>query len=158
TLPLQLSAILPLEELIFPGLPFYSESSRNESRREDTFYLRGDRKNILGFAPTKDLHGESTRVQRIENEASSAPRIVNERSFICPTEEISLSFRQTGTFDAKEGMILDSEIDYRLALEDKSQMAVKVRRLYGDDLAAARTAALKVLPQSRWPAYFRRIP
>lgn len=158
TLPLQLSAILPLEELIFPALPDFTDGRGGETKRAETFYLRGGQKNILGDTPTKTLNGESTRVRRIENETSSVPRIVNERSFQCPSQGIALSFRQTGNFDAGEGMIRDSDIDYRLELQGPARLAVKVRRLSGNDFATARAAALKALPRSQWPDYFLRVP
>jgi hypothetical protein len=158
TLPLQLSAILPLEELIFPALPAFSDSPREETKKSATYYLRGGQKNILGFEPTTTLNGEFQRNCRIENETSATPRIVNERSFHCPSKEVGLSLHQVGTIDAREGMILSVEMEYLLELGDEVPVKVKVRRLYGDDLATARAAALKRLPRAKWPDYFRRVP
>src|SRR5207247_6891006 len=118
TLPLQMSSILPPEELIFPALPMFSDSPRNESKEPATFYLQGGQKTILGHMPTTTtLNGEFRRVSRIENESSSRPKIINERGFDCPSKAIGLSFRQEGTIDAREGMIMNSEIDYRLQLD-----------------------------------------
>jgi hypothetical protein len=158
TLPLQLSAVLPLEELIFPSLPTFSDSPRNESKKPTTFYMRGGQKDILGNVPTTELKGEFQSVCRIENETSTTPRIVNERSFHCPSKEVGLSLRQVGTIDAREGMILTVDMEYLLELGDEVPVNVKVRRLYGDDLATAKANALKKLPFSKWPDYFRRIP
>jgi hypothetical protein len=158
TLPLQLSAILPLEELIFPALPMFSDNPRDDTKKSATYYLRGGQKNILGFEPTTTLNGEFQRVCRIENETSATPRIVNERSFHCPSKEVGLSLRQVGTIDAREGMILSVDMEYLLELGDEVPVKVKVRRLYGDDLATAREKALQKLPPSKWPDYYRRIP
>jgi hypothetical protein len=55
-------------------------------------------------------------------------------------------------------MILSVDIEYLLELRDEVPVNVKVRRLYGDDLATAKAKALKKLPPSKWPDYFRRIP
>jgi hypothetical protein len=71
---------------------------------------------------------------------------------------VGLSFRQVGTFDAREGMILNVDLDYLLELEENVRLTVKVRRLSGNDLATARADALKKLPKAEWPEYFRRIP
>jgi hypothetical protein len=158
TLPLQMSAIIPLEELIFPELPMFSDSPRNESKQSSTFYLRGGQKNILGDTPTTTLNGEFRRVCRIEEEKSSMPRIVNERSFHCPSQEIGLSLRQVGTIDAREGMIVSVDLDYLLEMGDEVPVKVKVRRLSGEAFAAARAEALQRLPPPAWPADFRRIP
>jgi hypothetical protein len=158
TLPLQLSAILPLEELVFPELPMFSDNPRDDSKRPSTFYMRGGQKSFLGYSPITDLNGEYKRVCRIENETSATPQIVNERSFHCPDKEVGLSLRQVGTIDAREGMILSVDMEYLLELEGEVPVKVKVRRLYGDDLATAKAKALKKLPPSKWPDYFRRVP
>jgi hypothetical protein len=158
TLPLQLSAILPLEEIVFPALPFFSDSTRNESRKPATFFLRGGQKNLFRDSMFTTLDGELTSINRLENEKSTVPRIVNERTFHCPSQEINLSYRQSGNFDGQEGMIQDSDLDYLLELGEKVRLTVKVRRLYGNDLATARAAALKSLPPDEWPAYYRRMP
>lgn len=158
TLPLQLSAILPIEELIFPRLPTFSDNQREESKQAATYYLRGGQKSFLGFTPTTTLDGESRRECRIEQETSTTPQIVNERGFDCPSQGVSLSFRQVGSIDAREGMIVNSDLDYLLKLDGETRLTVKVRRLYGDDLAEARAAALKTLPRAKWPEYFRRVP
>lgn len=158
TLPLQMSAILPLEEMIFPELPMFSDNPRNETKNSSTFYLRGGEKNFFGDVPTKTLEGESRRVCRIEQETSSMPRIINERSFQSPSSGIGLSFKQVGVINAREGMIQSVDIEYLLDLEGRVPATVKVRRLSGDDLAKARTEALKRMPKTQWPAYFRRIP
>jgi hypothetical protein len=158
TLPLQLSAIIPLEELIFPRMPLFSDNPADDKTTASKYYVRGGKPNSLGYSPITDLDGEIHRVCRVEDESSATPRIVNERSFSCPDKEISFSLRQVGIFDAKEGMILSVDIDYLLELEGKVPAKVKVRRLYGDDLAAARAEALQKLPLSKWPAYYRRVP
>ena len=158
TLPLQLSAILPPEELIFPRLPIFSDSPHNESKSRTKFYLRGGRSNLIGITPIKDLEGEFRRVCRVEQETSSTPRIVNERGFRCPSEDIGLSLQQVGTIDAREGMIVNVDLDYLLELGEEVRVTVKVRRLWGSDLEAARSVAFKKLPPDEWPSYFRRIP
>jgi hypothetical protein len=158
TLPLQLSAILPLEELIFPPIPMFSDGRHNETRGPDTFYLRQSDKNMLGVQTTTTLKGQSHRLCRVEQETSSTPRIVNQRSFLCPSENVGLSFEQVGTFDAKDGMIVNSDLDYLLEMQDEVRLLARIRRLYGNDLAAARDAALQKLPVAEWPAYFKRIP
>lgn len=158
TLPLQLSALLPLEELIFPSLPTFSDSPRNESKESTTFYMRGGQKNILGYTPTTTLNGEFRRKSIIEQENSSTPQIVNERAFHCPSQGVGLSFRQVGSFDAREGMIVNVDLEYLLELGDEFPLTVKVRRLSGNDLETARADALKKLPPANWPEYFRRLP
>jgi hypothetical protein len=158
TLPLQLSAILPLEELIFPPIPMFSDGRHNETRGPDTFYLRQSEKNLLGMQTTTTLNGQSHRLCRVEQENSSAPKLVNERSFLCPSQNIGLSYKQVGTFDAKDGMVVNADLDYLLEMQDDVRLLARIRRLYGNDLAAARDAALQRLPVSEWPAYFKRIP
>jgi len=157
-LPMQLSAILPLEELIFPPIPMFSDSPHNESSKADSFYLRQSGKDIIGLQKITTLNGQMNRLCRIEQETSSTPRIVNRRSFSCPSENVSLSYEQVGTFDAKDGMIVNSELDYLLEMQDDTRLLARIRRLYGDDLAGARDAALQEFPVSQWPAYFKRIP
>jgi len=158
TLPLGMSAILPIEELIFPDLPMFSDSPRNETKESSTFYLRGGQKNLFGDVPTQSLPGESRRVCRMEQEASAMPRIINERSFQPPSSGIGLSYKQVGVINAREGMIQSVDMEYLLNLDGRVPATVKVRRLSGEDLAQARTEALKRLPKTHWPAYFRRIP
>jgi hypothetical protein len=158
TLPLQLSAILPVEELIFPPIPVFSDSPQNETRGPATFYLTHRDKNFMGIETSTTLNGQSHRLCRVEQENSSTPRLVNRRSFLCPSEHVGLSFEQTGTFDASDGMVVNTDLDYLLELEDDIRLVVRARRLYGNDLAAARNAALDKLPVNQWPAYFKRIP
>ncbi len=117
------------------------------------------RKAFLGYVPiSTTLDGESRRVCRIEQENSTTPQIVNERAFSCPAEGVELSFRQVGSIDAGDGMPLNVDLDYFLKLDGDARLTVKVRRLSGDDLTKAREEALKRLPRTAWPAYFRRIP
>jgi hypothetical protein len=158
TLPLQLSAILPLEELIFPALPMFSDNPRNESKERSKFYLREGQQNLLGITSTTTLDGEFRRKCIIEQEESSTPRIVNERAFHCASPDVGLSMQQVGTIDAREGMILSVDIDYLLELGEDVCLTVKVRRLLGTDLETARAEAMKTLPPANWPAYFKRIP
>jgi hypothetical protein len=157
TLPLQLSAILPLEELIFPPIPMFSDGRHNDTHGPDTFYLRQSDKNMLGVQTTTTLKGQSNRLCRVEDETSSMPRLVNRRSFLCPSENIGLSFEQIGNFDAKDGMIVNTDLDYLLEMQDEIRLLARIRRLYGNDLAAARAEALEELPIAEWPAYFKRI-
>jgi hypothetical protein len=158
TLPVQLSAILPLEELIFPRLPIFSDGPKNESTTRTRFYLRGGQKDMFGIATTTDLDGEFRRKSSIEEENSTNPRIVNERTFHCDSPDVGLSFPQVGSMDAGEGMIVNVDLDYLLELGEDVRLTAKVRRLSGSDLEAARTVALKKLPPADWPAYFKRIP
>lgn len=158
TLPLQLSALLPLEELIFPELPMFSDNPRNESKSSSTFYLRGGQKNFFGDSSFSTLNGEFRRKCCIEQEDSSTPQIVNERAFHCASPDVGLSLRQVGTIDAREGMIMNVDLDYLLELGEDVPLKVRVRRLSGTDLEAARAEALKKLPPARWPAYFKRVP
>jgi hypothetical protein len=157
-LPLQLSAILPLEELIFPALPMFSDSSRNESTERTTFYLRGGQKNFFGETSTTTLDGEFRRKCVIEQENSATPQIVNERAFHCSRPDVGLSFRQVASIDAKDGMIVSVDLDYLLELGEDVRLTVKVRRLTGNDLETARADALKQMPPTNWPSYFQRIP
>jgi hypothetical protein len=158
TLPLQLSAILPLEELIFPALPMFLENSRNESKSATTFFLRSGQRKFFGDTLTTPLEGEIRRVSRVEHETSTTPQIINERAFHCPSKDIGLRFRQVGTIDACEAMIVSVDLDYTLELGEPVHLTASVRRLSGDNLAKARTAALKKRPVAAWPEYFRRIP
>jgi hypothetical protein len=77
---------------------------------------------------------------------------------VAPDKEVGLSLRQVGTIDPREGMILSVDMEYLLELEGEVPVKVKVRRLYGDDLAAAKAKALQKLPPAKWPDYYRRIP
>ena len=158
TLPVQLSAILPLEELLFPPIPMFTDSPHNESNKPDTFYLRRSETNLVGLQTTTTLNGQSHRLSRVEQETSATPRIVNQRSFLCPSENVGISFEQVGTFDAKDGMVVNVDLDYLLEMQDDVRLLARIRRLYGNDLANARSAALQQLPISEWPAYFKRIP
>jgi hypothetical protein len=158
TLPVQLSAILPLEELIFPPIPMFTDSPHNESNKPDTFYLRRSETNLVGLPTTTTLNGQSHRLCRVEQETSATPRIVNQRSFLCPSEDVGLSFEQVSTFDAKDGMVVNTNLNYLLEMQDDVRLLTRIRRLYRNDLANARSAALERLPMSEWPAYFKRIP
>jgi hypothetical protein len=158
TLPFQISAVMPPEELIFPRLPIFSDSARNESTTRTRFYLRGGPSNLMGVVPTKDLDGEYRRVCRVEQESSPTPRIINERAFHCPAEDVGLSLRQVGTIDAREGMITSVDLDYLLELGEEVRVTVTVRRLFGSDQEAARTAAFAKRPPDKWPPYFHRVP
>ncbi len=158
TLPMQMSAILPVEQLIFPDQPMFANDPR-DSRYDSTFYIRTESSSPILLGPQlTELKGECRHLVRIENEQGAHPRVINLEGFYCADKQMGMKFEQKAAFDVAGGMVGSSTLDYTLQWERDSRMRVVVSRLGGDELAAAKQAALQRVPIARWPAYFLRTP
>jgi hypothetical protein len=158
TLPMQMSAILPVEQLIFPDLPMFANDPR-DSRHDSTFYIRTESSTpFLPLGELTELKGESRHVVRVENEHGAQPRVINLEGFFCEAKQMGMKFQQTASFDVAGGMVAGSTLDFTLQWERDFRMQVTVTPLRGDDLVAAKQAALERVPVARWPAYFLRTP
>ncbi len=155
-LPMLMSTILPIEELIFPDVPVFYKSGGEESRGRQTCTIVGsDLRTSRGF---KRVTADVYRFKKTENEGSRLPKVTRIVSLTCPDDPVGMGFRQVGLFDVREGMPTDSNMDYELRWNDEKQMKVTVRRQRGAQLAAIRTAVLQKYPIAQWPAEMKRVP
>lgn len=158
TLPMQMSAILPVEQLLFPDLPVHADSP-TDLRGDATFYIRSEPSGPFALFPDlTELKGETRRVVRVDDERSSRPKVVNSYGFFCAEREMGMKYQQSAAFDVSGGMVAGSTLEFTLQWERDFRMHVDVQPLAGDGLAAAKQAALERVPYSRWPTYLRRTP
>jgi hypothetical protein len=158
TLPMQMSAILPVERLIFPDLPRFA-GDPDDSRSDTTFYIRTESSSPILLGPQlTELKGERRRLVRVDNETSSSPRAVNLEGFFCADKGMGMKFQQSAAFDVAGGMVAGSTLDFTLQWEREFRMRVVVSRLAGAELAAAKQAALERMPVARWPTCVLRTP
>ncbi|MEZ6064450.1 MAG: hypothetical protein R3B90_01805 [Planctomycetaceae bacterium] len=151
-LPLQMNVILETTELLFPSTPMFVEPNGDEHRGKQTAFLFGG--SGYGVAP---LTGDTYSLTKVEGESTNRPTIVSKRVLGFPNDGIGLAYSRTTTFDASQGMPIDSTLNYVEKVDADVRIDVSIRRLSGQDVVRARGAALAMHPVASWPTSLKRV-